>query len=221
VRRVRGRARHIDGRGRALRADACRCRATAQHADGGHELHRPSLPHRPVRDRRGAPGDTIRICAGTYVEGSGDRGSNALTIDKNVNLVGDGGDVVTVEPRNHGGQIAESAPDVHHGRGDLVAVTGATVHISGITFDANGVYASAGVVFTDAAGSITRSRVTGLDLDESASGYTRPGGFRGNPFGYGIALVSATATARTSSPSTTPGSSATTPAAVTRSALPG
>jgi hypothetical protein len=137
------------------------------------------------------PGDTIRVCAGTYVEGSGDRGSNALTIDKSLSLVGDGADVVTVEPRDHGGQIAESAPDIHHGRGDILAVTGATVHISGITFDANGVYASAGVVFTDAAGSITRSRVTGLDLDESATGYTRPGGFRSNAFGFGIALVSA------------------------------
>ena len=138
------------------------------------------------------PGDTVEVCAGTYVEGSGHPGSNALTITKSISLVGAGADQVTVEPRNNGGQIAPSTPDIHDGKGDLVAVLGATVDISGMTFDANGVYATAGVVFRDAAGSVSRSRVTGLDLDESGNGYTKPGGFRSNPFGIGIAHVSTT-----------------------------
>jgi hypothetical protein len=143
------------------------------------------------------PGDTVAVCPGTYVEGSGVSGSNALTITKSINLVGAGADQVTVEPRkNPAGPIAETHPDIRHGKGDLVAVLGATVNISGITFDANGIYATAGVVFMDAQGSINRSRVAGLDIDESASGYTVPGGFRSNSFGYGIAHV-ASATAGT------------------------
>ncbi|HZC69226.1 MAG TPA: hypothetical protein VE442_00890 [Jatrophihabitans sp.] len=139
------------------------------------------------------PGDTVSVCPGTYVEGSGSPGTNALTITKNINLVGDGAAKVTVEPRNNGGRIAEESPDIRSGKGVLVAVVGATVNISGITFDAHGVYATAGVVYLDARGSISRSTVTGNDLDESANGYTVPGGFRSNPFGYGIAHVAKSA----------------------------
>src|SRR5947207_1207819 len=58
-----------------------------------------------------------------------------------------------------------------------------------LTVDANGVDATAGVVFLDAQGSVDRSLVTGLDVDESADGYTVPGGFRNNAFGIGIAAA--------------------------------
>lgn len=144
-------------------------------------------------------GDTVFVCAGTYVEGNGRRGSNALMITKGLDLRGAGADQVTVQPRNtpkSGGQIAETRPNVRDGKGDILAVIGKTNHpitvnVSGITFDAHGVYATAGVVFLDAQGSVDRSRVTGLDLDESANGYTVPGGFRSNPFGYGIVEVTA------------------------------
>jgi len=141
------------------------------------------------------PGDTVKICPGTYVEGSGQRGSNALTITKSLTLAGAGAGQVTIEPRNNGGQIAEDNPDIRDGTGDIIAVTGTsgspvTVHISGVTVDAAGVYATAGVVFVDAQGSIDHSHITGLDTDESANGYQVPGGFRSNPFGYGIAQVS-------------------------------
>ena len=141
------------------------------------------------------PGDTVKICPGTYVEGSGQPGSNALTITKSLTLAGSGAGQVTIKPRNNGGQIAEDNPDIRDGKGDIIAVTGTsaspvTVHISGVTADAAGVYASAGVVFVDAQGSIDHSSVTGLDTDESANGYQVPGGFRSNPFGYGIAQVS-------------------------------
>jgi len=107
------------------------------------------------------PGDTVKICPGTYVEGSGQRGSNALTITKSLTLAGAGAGQVTIEPRNNGGQIAEDNPDIRDGTGDIIAVTGTsgspvTVHISGVTVDAAGVYATAGVVFVDAQGSTTR-----------------------------------------------------------------
>jgi hypothetical protein len=141
------------------------------------------------------PGDTVKICPGTYAEGSGQRGSSALTITKSLTLAGAGAGQVTIKPRDNGGQIAEDSPDIRDGKGDIIAVTGTsgspvTVHISGVTVDAAGVYATAGVVFVDAQGSIARSQITGLDTDESANGYQVPGGFRSNQFGYGIAQVS-------------------------------
>jgi hypothetical protein len=150
------------------------------------------------------PGDTVRVCPGTYVEGAGVRGSDALKVTKHLNLVGAGANQVTVEPRHNPasrGQIAAARPDIRDGRGDILAVVGkpdapVTVNVSGITFDANGVVATAGVVFLNAQGSIDSSRVTGIDIDESANGYTVPGGFRSNPYGYGIADVSSASAPR-------------------------
>ena len=62
-----------------------------------------------------------------------------------------------------------------------------TVNISGVTLDANGVAVTAGIVYIDGQGTISRSHVTGLAIDESKNGYTVPGGFRNGPFGIGIA----------------------------------
>src|SRR5215467_1057017 len=70
------------------------------------------------------PGATVQICPGTYVEGSGVRGSDALTIRKDLTLAGAGSDQVTIEPRNSpssGGQIAEASPDIRDVRGDIIA----------------------------------------------------------------------------------------------------
>src|SRR5262249_15143970 len=83
-------------------------------------------------------------------------------------------------------------PDIRDGRGDIVAVIGSvrdpvTVHISGVTINANGVDATAGVVFLDGQGSLDRSRVTGVDINEAAGAYNTPGGLRSNPFGYRVA----------------------------------
>src|SRR5215831_8653754 len=132
------------------------------------------------------PGDTVSICPGTYAEGSGQPGSNALTISKSLTLAGAGAGQVTIKPRNNGGRIAEDSPDIRDGKGDIIAVTGTsgspvTVHISGVTVDAAGVYATAGVVFIDAQGSVDHSRVTGLDTDESANGYQTPAGSAATP----------------------------------------
>ncbi len=143
------------------------------------------------------PGDTVFVCSGTYVEGNGHHGKNALTITKDVNLVGAGADKVVVEPKKKSdGRIAEDNPSIRSGKGVIIAAVGKpakpiTVNISGITVDASGVYATAGIVFLDAEGSINRSRVTGLALDESADGFNVPGGFRSNPFGIGIAHITA------------------------------
>jgi hypothetical protein len=76
----------------------------------------------------------------------------------------------------------------------IIAVVGnktdpVTVDISGVTVDANGVDATAGIVYIDGQGSITRSHVTGLAIDESKNGYQVPGGFRSNNYGVGVAMV--------------------------------
>ena len=165
---------------------------------GSNECPHPGFHSIQEAINAAKPGDTVSVCAGTYVEGDADPGSDALTIEHDLNLQGAGADQVTVVARTnpHSRGIAEAQPNIRSGKGDILAVVGKpddpiTVNVSGITFDAHGVYATAGVVFVDAQGSVNRSRVTGLDLDESADGYTVRGGFRSNPFGYGIALVSA------------------------------
>jgi hypothetical protein len=142
-------------------------------------------------------GDTVAICAGSYTEGSGDVGSNALTIPKSITLKGAGADLVRISPSRAGGQIATSTPSLTDGAGDVVSATGVptaplTVHVSGVTIDGNGVIVEAGVVFRDAYGSITRSRITNVVTSESADAYqTSAGAWRGTQPGYGIAQVTA------------------------------
>ena len=43
-------------------------------------------------------GDTVIICDGTYSEGSGQVGSNAVTITKSLTIKGAGADKVTIRP---------------------------------------------------------------------------------------------------------------------------
>ena len=59
-----------------------------------------------------AAGDTIVICKGDYVEGTGTPGTNALTITKQLTLKGAGADLVTITPKASsvaGGSILEDA----------------------------------------------------------------------------------------------------------------
>lgn len=149
-----------------------------------------------------APGDTIAICPGIYVEGSGSTGSNALTITKSLTLKGAGADLVAIEPKRStptGGQIAESKMDIRNGRGDIIAANGdpaapITVNISGVTVNGNGVFAEAGIVYLDAQGELVRDRVTHIVTSISISAYELLGGYRSNQYGYGIAQVTAAAT---------------------------
>jgi hypothetical protein len=146
-----------------------------------------------------APGDTIAVCPGVYVEGSGAVGTNALTITKNLTIKGAGADLVAIEPKRStptGGQIAEGTKDIRNGRGDIVAAVGATtapitVNISGVTVSGNGVFAEAGIVYLDAQGELARDRVTHIVTSISNTAYELPGGYRSNQLGYGIAQVTA------------------------------
>lgn len=145
------------------------------------------------------PGDTVAVCPGRYVEGSGAPGTNALTITKDLTIQGAGADVVAIQPRRStptGGQIAEGRMDIRNGVGDIVSVQGGTavpitVNISGVTVDGNGVFAEAGVVYLDAQGSLIRDRVTNIVTSISNGANKIPGGYRSNNFGYGIAQVTA------------------------------
>ena len=166
-----------------------------------------------------APGDTIVVCPGHYEEGGGGVGSNGLIIIRDVNIKGAGADLVTITPkrtRANGGQIAEATnQSIRNAVGAIVMVNGddtqyapvdtagvarnslkpslLTVNISGVTIDGDGVYADAGVVFRDAQGSITRSRITNVVTTETSYDVPRPGEYKGSNDGIAVASVTAPA----------------------------
>ena len=143
-------------------------------------------------------GDTVAICPGTYVEGIGGTGTNALTIsNKSINIRGAGADLVAIQPKRStptGGRIADTALNIRNGVGDIVSVIGTkalpvTVNMSGVTIDGNGVYVEAGVVYRDGGGTVSRSRVTNIVTSEANTADTLDGGYRSNFPGVGIAQV--------------------------------
>src|SRR4051794_28076336 len=140
-------------------------------------------------------GDTIRVCAGTYDEGSGQPGSSALTITKPLQVHGVGADLVTVRPRGGSdGRIAGESSDLRDGLGDVIAVLGSpsqgiNVGLSGLTIDGGGVFVEAGVVYRDAQGTVSHSRVTRVVTSEAANASAQPGGWRSDFPGIGIAQL--------------------------------
>jgi hypothetical protein len=151
-----------------------------------------------------APGDTVAVCPGVYVEGSGAVGTDALTIEKSLTIKGAGADLVTIEPARSsptGGQIAETPMDIRDKKGDIVLAAGEPtapidVSISGVTVDGDGVFAKAGIVYLDAEGSLVRDRVRGIATSITNTAFELPGGYRNGfeneeEFGYGIAQVTA------------------------------
>ena len=159
------------------------------------------------------PGDTIAICPGVYVEGSGGVGTNALTIsNKSLTIQGAGADLVAIQPKRStstGGQIADTnttpALNIRNGVGDIVSVVGtrgfpSTVNISGVTLDGNGVYVEAGIVYRDAGGTLSRDRVTNIVTSESNNADSIPGGYRSSFPGVGVAQVTAGATGTVARP---------------------
>jgi len=148
-------------------------------------------------------GDTVVICAGDYVEGSGHVGTSSVTIDKEIDIKGAGADLVSIMPKRNpsiGGRIASGTPKLRDGLGNIVSVIAGTpldpgeVNISGITVEGNGVFAETGIIFLDSFGSIVRSRVTDIVTSEQAGAFGIPGGFRGSNTGYGIVQTTAATT---------------------------
>jgi hypothetical protein len=169
--------------------------ATLSVDDDGEDC--PAAPYDSVQDAidDADPGDTVALCPGTYVEGSGAPGTNALTITKDLTLKGAGADDVSIQPKRStptGGQIAKNNPDLRDAVGNIVTIQGGsaspvTVDISGITFDGNGVYVEGGVLFLDAQGSLVRDRVTNTVTSDRAGAFDQPGGWRADDFGFGVA----------------------------------
>ncbi|MEV4420936.1 Ig-like domain-containing protein [Patulibacter sp. NPDC049589] len=183
--------------------------ATLSVDDDGRDC--PAAPYTSIQSAvdAAAPGDTVTVCAGDYVEGPGTVGSNALLINKDLTLKGAGADLVHISPKassTAGGRIMETTPDLRNGLGDIVAVVGAptrpiSVNISGVTVDGfdpadTPVAVEAGVVYLDAKGSISRSRVTNLVTSEADTAYQQDGGYRGTQPGVGIVQTSATRNAQ-------------------------
>lgn len=161
-------------------------------------------------------GDTVAVCPGTYVEGGGGVGSNALVIVQDVTIKGAGADLVRITPRRTtptGSRIAETAsPSLRNAVGAIVMINGdyvptaippnaqqyskdkaklLKVDISGVTIDGDGVYAEAGVVFRDAQGSVGNSRITNIVTTERSMDTPRAGEYKGSNDGIAIASVTA------------------------------
>jgi hypothetical protein len=150
-----------------------------------------------------ATGDIVAVCPGNYDEGTGQPGTNALTIAKSLTLKGAGAGLVHIAPKATGpagGAILEASPSIRNGVGDIVAINGTparplTVNISGVTVDGHdadgrAIAVEAGIVFLDAKGSVVRSHVTNVVTSEGDNAYTVAGGWRGSQPGIGIAQTS-------------------------------
>ena len=177
----------------------------------------PAAPYKTIQNAIFAaaaePGTpTIAVCPGEYIEGGGGVGSNALIIIDDVTIKGAGADLVTIKPRKvraSTSSIADSAspPNIRNATGAIVMINGAdtqngpnsakqsllTVNLSGVTIDGGGVYAESGVLFRDAQGSISRSRITNVVTTETSYDTPRAGEYKGSTDGIAVASVSAPA----------------------------
>jgi hypothetical protein len=138
-------------------------RETPEDAHGRaaeRKLSEPGLrAHRQCDRRRGArrhdrdlPGDVRR--------GAGNAWHFRADHPQGLDAPRAGADGVTIEPRSVGEKrITADQQDLRNGLGVIVAVIGGknhpiTVNISGVTVDANGVDATAGIVYIDAQNAI-------------------------------------------------------------------
>src|SRR3954452_1664782 len=121
-------------------------------------------------------GDTVAVCPGTYRETVGAGDPNALRIATALTLRGAGADLVRIEPS---GDLTDPTPAIRDEEGNVVLVNppSGSVDISGGTVAAGAASqprtADAGVLFHNASGSISRSRLTDLapaDLADYSTG---------------------------------------------------
>lgn len=135
-------------------------------------------------------GDTVVICAGTYVEGPGgpgaaatQPGTNGVSITKSITVRGAGADRVTIRPNPvDGASLVGAAQDVRDAAGSVLSVhrVGDRVitDVSGLTVEGNGVLVDSGIKFFNAEGSVRNVRVRDLvrptaplDLGQTSVGY--------------------------------------------------
>jgi hypothetical protein len=145
-----------------------------------------------------AAGDTIAVCAGTYVEGDG--GTQALVITKSLAIRGTGADSVFIQPNGgpdnsiFGDPAGNAAgPPLRDAIGNIISVTGpgVNVDISGVTVRAANVAVETGIDYLNATGTIADVRVTDLVQTAATGG---PGRFAIFQRGQGIVAFSTVAT---------------------------
>jgi hypothetical protein len=115
-----------------------------------------------------ANGDTIRVCAGTYLIPSGSP-SSGLKIEKNLNIEGAGSGKVFVQPDpTPGTSLAQPAPNPRDEYGNVITVRRRLVElthvsISGLTVRAANIPVEAGIAMIDVVqGSISGVTVEGI-----------------------------------------------------------
>ena len=167
---------------------------------GSTTTERNAQPRRTSRSRPRStprhPATRSSICPGTYVEGSGDTGSNALTITKSLTLKGAGADLVSIMPpqgrADHRGRAGhpQRRRRHHHVVGDKPRCRSRSTSPASPSTATAPSSRPASSSWTPRARS-TAAAIKNVVTSELAADFSKPGGFRGPQFGYGIAQVTA------------------------------
>jgi hypothetical protein len=161
--------------GLALLAPASAASA-AQHVVDDDKLECPSAGYTTIAAAiaAAAPGDTVSVCHGTYLEGAA--GATSLTIDKPLTLKGEGAGRVYVGPS---GDIAAASPVLRDAVGNVISVVGTRADISGITVFGNRKHVEAGIAYVNSDGAVSSVEIVDM---------ARPGQYTGNS---GVGFVAA------------------------------
>jgi Bacterial Ig domain len=145
--------------------------SAAQQVVDDDRMECPSAAHTTIAAAiaAAAPGDTVSVCHGTYIEG-------ALTIDKQLTLKGEGAGRVYVGPS---ADLAAATPVLRDAVGNVISVVGTRADISGITVFGNGKHVESGIAFINADG-----RVSSVEIVDMG----RAGQYTGNS---GVGFVAA------------------------------
>ena len=115
------------------------------------------------RDRRAvaaaAPGDTVSVCDGAYLEGASGPGATSLTIDKPLTIRGAGAGRVYVGPS---GDLAAAVPNLRDAGGNIISVVGVDADLSGMTIHGAGRHVEAGVAYLNADGKVSSVEIVDL-----------------------------------------------------------
>jgi Bacterial Ig domain len=143
--------------------------SAAQHVVDDDRMECPSAGYTSIAAAiaAAAPGDTVSVCHGTYLEGAAGDGATSLTIDKELTLKGEGAGRVYVGPS---GDIAAASPVLRDAAGNVISVVGTRADISGITVFGNRKHVEAGIAFVNSDG-----RVSSVEIVDMA----RPGQYTG------------------------------------------
>ena len=135
--------------------------SAAQHVVDDDRMECPSAGFTAIADAiaAAAPGDTVSVCDGAYLEGAAGPGATALTIDKPLTLRGAGAGRVYVGPA---GDLAAAAPDAHDAAGNIISVVGVRADISGLTIHGAGRHVEAGVAYLNADGKVSSVEIVDL-----------------------------------------------------------